>query len=179
MTKNQKVKLLQLAINAAGYQPELKEDGKWGPLSQAGFDWVIHGIDSDEKVHSVLASSFADHADISAFKKCKAKGKTDSYCFNFGDNGEGYWGDDTKEGSGPSVALTPEDMKETWGSIDNARGRSVMVKANGSGVLCKVKDTMMHRSQITNGAGIDLNPDAAKALKLNPPFLVRATWEAV
>src|ERR1044072_293201 len=98
MTQKEKIKTLQRALNRAG--ADLKVDGAWGPLSQAAFDSIVHG---KEREGTVLASSFADPADIAAFKKCKREGHTDSYCFKYGDNGIGYWGDETSEGSGASV----------------------------------------------------------------------------
>ncbi len=184
MTKKEKIKLLQVACNAAGADPELKEDGIWGPLSQGEFDKIIHGIDPIDKdgVHNVIASSFADPKDIYAFMECKKKGKSDNYCFKYGDNGVGnnkLGGHNTKKGSGPSCALPPEDLIITWGSIEESAERPVLVKANGKEVIVRVRDTMPLRKNITNGAGIDLNPDACEALELKPPVLARATWEAI
>jgi hypothetical protein len=147
----------------------VKTDGIWGPKSQAAFDALVRG----ETIHQVKASSFADPADIRAFKRCKAQGKSDQECFRIGDNGIGKWGDDTTEGSGPSVALPPDD----WEKITNPRKAKVIVKANGREVLCELKDTMPRKKNIKNGAGIDLNPDACEALGLTPPIMVNATWQ--
>jgi len=36
---------------------------------------------------------------------------------------------------------------------------------------------MPEKTNITNGAGIDLNPDACAALHLQPPVLTRVTWQ--
>ena len=41
-----------------------------------------------------FASSFADLADVRAFKRAKAKGMTDQEAFRYGDNGIGCFGDD-------------------------------------------------------------------------------------
>lgn len=179
MTKLQKIKLLQHALNEAEADPPLVEDGRWGPKSQGAFDSIVHGIESDDTVHACLASSFADVADIEAFRRCRAQGKSEKVCFKYGDNGIGYWGDDTSKGSGPSVALPPETMIETWGSVEDAHLKPVVVQANGNAVRAKVKDTMPHRANITNGAGIDLNPDACEVLSLVPPVMIRATWETI
>ncbi len=132
-------------------------------------------------VHNARASSFADPADVRAFKRCKAAGHSDKYCFGYGDNGVGYWGDDTSEGSGPSCALTPDDMRETWGSVANAHLKEVEVTIGEASVICQVKDTMPPRAyQLAhNGAGIDLNVDAVRALGLEPPLMENATWESV
>ena len=46
-------------------------------------------------------------------------------------------------------------------------------------VVCELRDTMPAKANVKNGAGIDLNPAAAKALGLKPPFKVRATWHFV
>jgi hypothetical protein len=126
--------------------------------------------------HHVKASSFADPGDVARFRRCKAGGGSDQECFKVGDNGVGCWGDDTSEGSGPSCALPPEDMAERWGSKAAARRKKVLVVANGRQVVCLLKDTMPHRANIKNGAGIDLNPDAVKALGLAPPIMVPAVW---
>ena len=60
----------------------------------------------------VIASSFADLADVEAFKKAKAKGLTDQEAFKVGDNGVGAWGDFTAQEDTPMCALPPEDWLE-------------------------------------------------------------------
>jgi hypothetical protein len=120
-----------------------------------------------------MASSFADPADVAAFRKCKASGKSDQECFAIGDNGIGKWGDDTTT-SVPMCALPPEDW-EPFGS--SARGKRVIVVANGRSVVVELRDTMPHKANIKNGAGIDLNPAAVAALGLKPPIMVPATWQ--
>lgn len=124
----------------------------------------------------VLASSFADPADVRAFKRCKMKGGTDFECFKVGDNAIGKWGDLTAEGSGKICALPPEDWEQFGAS---ARGKLVRVTYKGKETICKLLDTMPHRRFIKNGAGIDLNPDAVRSLGLEPPILVRVEWEWV
>lgn len=124
-------------------------------------------------IHEVRASSFADPADVAAFRRCKAKGKSDQECFKVGDNGIGCWGDDTT-GATPMCALPPEDWKPLGKA---ARGARVRVKANGREVICELRDTMPKRANIKNGAGIDLNPAAVAALGLHPPIMINATWE--
>jgi hypothetical protein len=153
-------------------------DGKWGPVSQAALEREIRSQKSEiSSARHGKASSFADPSDIAAFHRCKALGKTDQECFKVGDNGIGCWGDNVAQGSGEAVALPPETMEETWGSVDAARNRSVIVTANGRNVVARVRDRMPHRHNITNGAIIDLNPDTAAALALKPPFMVDASWE--
>jgi hypothetical protein len=100
----------------------------------------------------------------------------DQECFKKGDNGVGCWGDDCTEGSGPSCALPPEDMIDKWGSVLAAKHKPVIVSLNGHTVTCLLKDRMPHRANITNGAGIDLNPDAVRAAGLQPPIMAPATW---
>jgi hypothetical protein len=146
-------------------------DGLWGPKSQAALDALIHAPASGE--HLVRASSFADPADVQAFRRCKARGKSDRECFKVGDNGIGKWGDDTTAPR-PMCALPPED----WAPLGaEARGAKVRVRANGRETICELRDTMPHRANIKNGAGIDLNPAACAALGLTPPIMVAATWE--
>ena len=124
------------------------------------------------EVHHVKASSFADPADIAAFRRCKALGKSDSECFKFGDNGIGRWSDDTTVNV-PMCALPYED----WENLPDARGKKVLVKANGKSVVCELRDTMPRRKNIKNGAGIDLNEAAWKALGKKPPVMMDATWQ--
>lgn len=125
------------------------------------------------RVHSVKASSFADPADVRRFRACKAAGKSDMECFKVGDNGVGCWGDDTTVDRA-MCALPRED----WEPLGNqaARGKKVIVSANGLTIVCELRDTMPRRANIKNGAGIDLNPAACKALGLRPPIMLPATW---
>ncbi len=147
-------------------------DGLWGPKSQAALNALITGIPLDW--HDVKASSFADPADVRAFKRCKANGGSDQECFKVGDNAIGAWGDSTAEGSGPCVALPVEDW-ESFGKT-GARFKKVEVKYSDKTVTAQLKDTMPHKANIKNGAGIDLNPDTCRALGLEPPILVKASW---
>lgn len=162
------------------------EDGDIGKLSKQALDllcslpddapWPAAASipDDGDLGHSVKASSFADPDDIAGFRRCKSQGNSDQVCFGKGDNGIGKWGDDCSEGSGPRCALPPEDWQPLGA---NARGAKVLVKANGQEVVCELRDTMPHLANIRNGAGIDLNPDACKALGLHPPVMVNATWQ--
>lgn len=158
------------------------EDGDIGPRTHAAFQ-LLDNLPDDaewppaapaEGVHAGKASSFADPADIRAFDRCKATGKTDRQCFAVGDNGIGKWGDSTRAGTGPSCALPPEDWQQFG---QQARGKLVKVRANGREVIVALKDTMPHKANIRNNAVIDLNPDAAAALGLTPPFMVDCEWE--
>ena len=124
----------------------------------------------------VQASSFADPADLAAFKRAKARGLSDMEAFKFGDNCVGKWGDPTGEGTGPSCALPPEDWRPLG---DKAHLARVRVFANGRSVACELTDTMPARANIKIGCGIDLNPDACAALGLHPPVLCAASWEWV
>lgn len=141
-------------------------DNRWGPQSQKQFDIFA-------AVHRGKASSFADPADIKAFKKCKAQGKSDQECFAVGDNGEGKWGDDTTEGSGPSCAVPPE----FWQVFKNPRKQKILVTYGDKSVVCELKDTMPRMSNRANEAIIDLNPDACKALGVKPPIFIDVTWQ--
>lgn len=125
--------------------------------------------------HDVKASSFADPADVAAFRRCKASGGTDQECFRVGDNGIGAWGDDCTTDV-PMCALPVEDWLEGWGSKAQAHLRPVEVECNGKVIRCLLGDTMPHRANIHNGAGIDLSPAACKALGLTPPIMVAARW---
>ena len=161
-------------------------DGVFGPKTQAAFSklataspdeqWLNANSPAEKTVHEVTASSFADPADIIAFQKAKARGLSDDEAFKVGDNGIGKWGGDTKKGSGPAVALPPEDWKP-FGK--NPSGKKVLVKANGREVVAELRDTMPSKANITNGCLIDLNPDACEALDLSPPVKIHCTWQWV
>ena len=130
----------------------------------------------NESLHKVKATSFADPADIRAFKRCKARGGTDKECFEIGDNGIGLWGQSCAAGTGACCALPPEDYIEQWGSINAARGKLVLINRGGKSAWCDCRDRMPYRRFIEDGAGIDLNPDACKALGLKPPVSASVTW---
>lgn len=150
-------------------------DGRWGPKTQRALDAVIHP--SFGPTHEVIASSFADPKDVHAFKKCKERGGSDEECFKYGDNGIGCWMDDVKEGTGQACALPPDDMIEKWGSIADAKHKLVEVQYKDTSIVCVLKDRMPWKRNIHNGAGIDLNPDSCRALGLEPPIMVEATWK--
>ena len=173
MIPSERRKAIQQLLN-------VKSDGDFGPKTRAAFDALDIETDHesfyDESDHRVRASSFADKADVDAFKRCKRDGGSDQQCFKVGDNGVGCWGDDTYTGP-PMCALPPEDMEEKWGSIAAARHKRVRVTTGDKTVECILADRMPRRANIRNGAGIDLNPAAGAALKLKPPFLVSASWD--
>ncbi len=128
------------------------------------------------KINNVLATSFADAEDIRRFNECKEQRHSDYECFKVGDNGIGLWGDDCSEKAGPVCALPPDDMVEKWGSINAARGKAVLVARAHYSVVCALKDRMRWKKNITNGAGIDLNPVACRQLGLEPPVKTRVQW---
>lgn len=129
-------------------------------------------IRDDQDWHEVKASSFADPADVAAFKRCKEQGGTDQECFKIGDNGIGKWGTDTTQPI-PMCALPPEQ----WEHLENPKGTKVVVESNNRRVVTELQDTMPHEANITNGAGIDLNPEACKRLGYSPPIMVSARWK--
>lgn len=170
MATKDKIKAIQKILRVT-------TDGTWGKQTQFALDTLLYPTMSAENLHHVKASSFADPADVRAFRKCKDKGKSDQECFKVGDNGIGCWGDSTAEGSGPSCALPPEDMEEKWGSVNGAKHKMVEVTGNGKTVVCRLKDRMPRRANIKNKAGIDLNPDAVRVIGLEPPIMIDATWK--
>ncbi len=163
--------LEQNGLKALGFDPGVL-DGVRGPKTNSAYQAFLFSLRGKEE-HKVKASSFADPADVAAFRRCKANGGTDQQCFKVGDNGIGCWGDDTTADR-PMCALPPED----WSPLGSkARGAKVLVKANGNSVVCELRDTMPKKANIPNGAGIDLNPAAVAALGLKPPIMISATWE--
>lgn len=126
----------------------------------------------------VTASSFADPADVAAYKKAIAEGKSEKEALKVGDNGMGLWGDFTATEAVPMCALPPEDWLAKWGTKQKARGRKVAVTYKGKTVVGELRDTMPKKPNIKNGAGIDLNPGFAKAFGVNPPFMLKnVQWE--
>ncbi len=126
----------------------------------------------------VIASSFADPADVAAYRKAIAEGKSRAEAPKLGDDAIGKWGDDTSSQDKPMCALPPEDWEAKWGPGDAARGQKVAVTYNGATVIGELRDTMPHKANITNGAGIDLNPGFAKAFGVKPPFMLHnVKWE--
>jgi len=126
----------------------------------------------------VTASSFADPNDVVAYNDAKARGCSEEEALRFGDNGKGKWGDDTSLFNKLMCALPPEDLEEKWGNVDAARGKKVSVTYKGKTVICELRDTMPHKANITNGAGIDLNPAFGKEFKCDPPFMLHnVKWE--
>jgi len=123
------------------------------------------------------ASSFADPKDVEAFKRCKATGKSDQECFKVGDNGIGYFGFTCSTDTRNYCALPREDWMNKWGSKSKASGQQVAVTYKGRTVTGRLGDTMPSKKDITNGAGIDLNPGFAKAFGVTPPFMLQGvTW---
>lgn len=124
-----------------------------------------------------FASSFADPADVAAFKKCKAQGKSDQECLKAGDNGLGCYGDSMINDLVPYVAVPPDDMIERWSSVLAAKHKPVNVTIDGKTHTCLVGDRMPWRKNIKNGAVIDLAPGAQKLFKLKAPFMIKASWD--
>lgn len=124
----------------------------------------------------VEGSSFADPKDVAAFKRCKAGGNSDGFCYAKGDNGIGCWGDNTAQLDTPMVALPPDDMISKFGSVKRAKHAKVRVSYKGKQVLAILADRMPWKKNIKNGAGIDMNPATCKALGLTPPVEAEVEW---
>jgi hypothetical protein len=110
--------------------------------------------------------------DVASYRKARAQGRTEIDALKVGDNGIGCWGDMTAGDDVPMCALPPEDWLAKWRTGANARGKKVAVTYGGKTVIGELRDTMPHKIEIKNGAGIDLNPGFAKAFGLKPPFLL-------
>ena len=147
-------------------------DGIIGPRSLAAIQAL-----RDKGVRIGIASSFADPNDVRRFRRCKEAGGSDEECFRVGDNAKGCWEDDTSEGTGPSCAIPPDDMIELFGSVSKAKHRKLLVTgSNGRMATVVIKDRMPWKRNIVNGAIIDLNPDAVKALGWTPPIMNAVKW---
>ncbi|MDB5581525.1 MAG: hypothetical protein JWR80_6701 [Bradyrhizobium sp.] len=126
----------------------------------------------------VTASSFADPADVKAYRDAIAAGKSEQEALKVGDNGIGAWGDDTTSESTPMCALPPEDWKGRWKTGKAARGKRVAVTYKGQTEIGELRDTMPAKANIKNGAGIDLNPGFAKRFGVRQPFMLKnVQWD--
>jgi hypothetical protein len=150
-------------------------DGFWGPDSQQALnDERDGGSGPGGAGFNATASSFADPADVKAFNRCKAEGKTDQECFKVGDNGIGQFGELTAQTDTPMVAVHKDDMIARWGSVMGAAHRPVTVTIGGKTIHATVEDRIGVKGRI------DLNPAAAAQLGLTPPFLVEGcVWNWV
>lgn len=169
---SEKVKAIQEILG-------VKADGVWGPQSAGAFNAALQEVEGFHSQEGIVvnASSFADTADVAAFRKCKAQGKSDHECFKVGDNGIGFTGLNCADDNVPMCALPPEEWKLKYGSAKLASGKPVDVTYAGLTVRGILGDTMPEIKNITNGARIDLNPGFAKMFGLPPPFMVRVTWK--
>ncbi len=125
--------------------------------------------------HTGNASSFADPADVAAYKRAKAEGWSDQQAFRVGDNAIGFWGDSTAEGTGASCAVTPDAMRAQWGTMALAKHKLVHVTIGTKSIMCTVKDTLPHVPK--HNVVIDLNPDAVRALGFEPPLMMPVSWQ--
>lgn len=165
--------LLQTALKSAGFDIDL--DNWRGPKTERALELFKQSLQSENfetDWHTVKASSFADPADVAAFKKCKALGNSDSFCFARGDNGIGAWGHNTAQEETPMCALP----REIWQRAGKSGGAGVEVRFNGVTVVGILGDTMPSLANIKNGCGIDLNPGFGKEWELKPPFMVTVQW---
>ncbi|MFZ2276307.1 MAG: hypothetical protein WAW39_00855 [Prosthecobacter sp.] len=144
-------------------------DGDWGPKSQGALNALS---DEDGRAWIICkASSFADPADIRAFKRCKAQpGKTDLQCFKVGDNGVGESGVITSQINTAYIAVHHDFMVSRWGSRHAAWLREVEVIANGVRFTAKVGDRISERGRI------DLNPACQVIINKDAPFVIDAKW---
>lgn len=144
------------------------QDGRWGIVSQTAFNIALTEISA---YFSCKASSFADPADVHAFVKCKATGKSDKVCFAVGDNGIGEFGKITAQEHTPMIAAHRDIMIARWGSVFASAHRAVEIKVNGATFQATVED------RISAPGRIDLNPACAKLAGLQPPFVVPCVWK--
>lgn len=128
------------------------------------------------KPRKAKATSFADPADVRAFKRCKQQGNSDLFCFSKGDNGIGVWGDNTAQERKPMVALPPEHMAERFGQWRDAKHALVRVTVGQRSAEAIVADRMPFRKSRKYDNMIDLNPATLKKLGLKAPLFVDAEW---
>lgn len=166
-----KTYLLQIALEQLGYEPG-EADNWWGNKSEAAYQAFLKSQDAVSVVHQVKASTFADPDDVARFKRCKLTGKTDNECFAVGDNGIGFWEDDTTTEGVAMCALHKSHLEERFGDDWKrlAHNAVVIVDHRGLTVGCKVADTGPPIDRI------DLNPGACARLRIAADSLVSASW---
>ena len=155
-TKKQVQKLLGVVV-----------DGLWMTKSQAALQSLI---DAQDGWIICKASSFADPADLDAFKACKAKGKSDLKCFEVGDNGIGQFGAITAQTSFPYVAIHKSYMIKRWGSVLASAHRKIELMINNQKLIAEVGD------RISATGRIDCNPAVLRFFNLKPPLMIDAKW---
>jgi hypothetical protein len=136
-------------------------------------------VGGGEPEHFVKWTTFADPADVKAFRRCKATGKSDEECFKVGDNGIGHTGLNCADASIPYVALPEDYWKERFGTKGRAKGAKLSVTINGQTKICILGDTMPLLKDIKNGAGLDLAPGACKLFGLPAGSSGRGSWSWV
>lgn len=146
-------------------------DGQWGPKSQGALNLLAYK--GTLTWIACEASSFADPADLRAFERCKATGKTNLQCFAVGDNGVGECGVITSQEHTPYVAVHLDFMVSRWGSKHAAWLREVEVVANGVTFRAKVGDRISAKGRI------DLNPACLKLINKPAPLKTAAKWRWV
>lgn len=166
--------LAQVGLKSLGYNPGTP-DNWWGNKTEEAYQAFLHAGTGLSVYVDAIASTFADPADVAAFKRCKSQGKSDQECFRVGDNAIGFWGDAT-DGTIAMVALPPETILKRHQSLATARLSPVMVQYSGKSVRALLGDTMPHLANITNGAGIDLNPACAAAIGIPKGGMVHVAW---
>ncbi len=121
---------------------------------------------------TVIATSFADPADVRRYREAKNRGLSDREAFKYGDNGIGAWGADTTAPRA-MVALPPEE----WRAINrHPAGALVRVRRGDREIVAELQDTMPALKNIKNGAGIDMNPAACLALGISIPARCQVEW---
>lgn len=135
---------------------------------------------------NIVASSFADPADVAAFRKWRAvyraHGMSEEAATRAalakGDNGLGFTGIFCATDQECLCALPPEDWKSRWGTKTKAGGKAVAVTYKNKTVTGRLGDTMPARNRRLNDASIDLNPGFARAFGVKPPFMLDGvSWE--
>lgn len=130
-------------------------------------------------LHIVFASDFASLQDLATYRRLKAEGNSEKYCLAHGDNGIGFYGDNTAQESIPMCALPPDDIIAQFGSAFKGHLAKVSVTIGTATAICALADHMPWKKNISNGCGIDLNPAALKSLGLHSPIRLKASWQWV
>ena len=117
-----------------------------------------------------------DRALISFLKLGYTQSEAEAKARKVGDPGIGWMDNDLSDLKIPWVALPYEDWQARFGTKSKAHKAKVKVTCNGKTFIGLLGDTMPHKSNITNGAVIDLAPGAQALINRLPPFKLPVTW---
>lgn len=128
-------------------------------------------------MYNTIATSFADPKDLLRYQEAKSEGKTEQQALAVGDNGIGFWGDNTKQGSGARSSLPESDIVKRWGTMSAGRGRLIRVWLGNKWQDTILSDLGPGKKEVEEGHGLDLNYDAWAYFGIRVPAEEKVEWD--